>query len=361
MPDMWWSFRGAGWCDDDQAAPASFDVGCVASDSRRMPRTDVAELTRTRRMRCEHGAAVGGAGRSRPGVVGETTPSGDSSDRCWCSRCRNASTDGRRARTPTQCGSTSSTPSVTMTTAMIASRIRHTRAREHSAEESSAVGEAEEPDDARMPAPAANAQRPSPWVFATDPSRKTVSRYTCGFSRVSARHVNTATVRVERAGRVRVGAIAVADVPLVVDPSVEGGGRPGPGSAVSTTSVLSLGDEGLAAGLHGPRRCEHPVPDEEGGADPSDHVDEPRHCVSTAPTPETPTMMRAKSLTAQIAATANTCSRRMPCRSTNTFCAPMATMSERPRPRPASAEGEVHGSTLRGSGHSVQLEILHRH
>ena len=67
---------------------------------------------------------------------------------------------------------------------------------------------------------------------------------------------------------------------------------------------------------------------------------------STAPMPETPTTMSARSLSAQIAATANTCSRRMPCRSTKRFCAPMAMMSEKPRPRPASRDESGTPSTV---------------
>ena len=43
-------------------------------------------------------------------------------------------------------------------------------------------------------APIANSHRPSPWVDAIEPSRNTVSRYTCGLSHVSARQVSTADV-----------------------------------------------------------------------------------------------------------------------------------------------------------------------
>ena len=57
-------------------------------------------------------------------------------------------------------------------------------------------------------------------------------------------------------------------------------------------------------------------------------------------------MISTASDTAQIAATTKTCSRRMPWRSTKRFCAPIATMSEKPRPRPAST-GSEHVFTLR--------------
>src|SRR4030095_14316559 len=60
-----------------------------------------------------------------------------------------------------------------------------------------------------IPAPTANAQRSSPCVFATDPSRNTVSRYTCGFSHVRARQVSAAASSVVR-GAARV-AVAIPE------------------------------------------------------------------------------------------------------------------------------------------------------
>src|SRR5215217_4987933 len=53
--------------------------------------------------------------------------------------------------------------------------------------------------------------------------------------------------------------------------------------------------------------------------------------------PATPARMRAASDTAHTATTALTCSRRSPCRRTKAFCAPMATISERLSPSPATA------------------------
>src|SRR5699024_5537875 len=56
------------------------------------------------------------------------------------------------------------------------------------------------------------------------------------------------------------------------------------------------------------------------------------------PSPATPAMMSAASDNAQTATTASTCWRRMPCLSTNTFCAPIAMMRDRPSPSPARNE-----------------------
>src|SRR5829696_1234509 len=84
------------------------------------------------------------------------------------------------------------------------------------------------------PAPAANAQRPSPCVLATDPSRNTVSRYTCGFSQVRARHVSTAVASVMVAGRASV-AVGAADAPGPADAA----GVPARASAVPEASVAS--------------------------------------------------------------------------------------------------------------------------
>src|SRR5215218_7833961 len=53
--------------------------------------------------------------------------------------------------------------------------------------------------------------------------------------------------------------------------------------------------------------------------------------------PATPARMRTASDTAHTATTAVTCSTRSPCRRTKAFCAPMATIKERPSPSPATA------------------------
>ena len=50
-----------------------------------------------------------------------------------------------------------------------------------------------------------------------------------------------------------------------------------------------------------------------------------------------PTAMRTRSLRAQIATTSPMCSRRTPCRSTQAFWAPMATMRPSPVPKPVRA------------------------
>src|SRR5262245_53997971 len=57
---------------------------------------------------------------------------------------------------------------------------------------------------------------------------------------------------------------------------------------------------------------------------------------TSAPTPPTPSAIRTASEIAQIATTASTEWRRMPCRSTNAFCAPMATINDRLVPNPAT-------------------------
>ncbi|MFC5127999.1 hypothetical protein ACFPRL_33260 [Pseudoclavibacter helvolus] len=54
------------------------------------------------------------------------------------------------------------------------------------------------------------------------------------------------------------------------------------------------------------------------------------------PAPPMPSRMRSASERAHTATTARTCLRSRPWRSTNAFCAPIATMRERPKPNPAS-------------------------
>src|SRR5688500_4372497 len=53
--------------------------------------------------------------------------------------------------------------------------------------------------------------------------------------------------------------------------------------------------------------------------------------------PATPARMSTASDTAHTVTTAGTCSSRRPCRRTKAFCAPMATLSERLSPSPATA------------------------
>ena len=56
---------------------------------------------------------------------------------------------------------------------------------------------------------------------------------------------------------------------------------------------------------------------------------------SAAPTPSTPARIKRTSSTAQVKQTANTCDLCSPCRRTNTFCGPMATMRPKLSPNPA--------------------------
>src|SRR3954465_8182231 len=74
--------------------------------------------------------------------------------------------------------------------------------------------------------------------------------------------------------------------------------------------------------------------------------------VRAAPAPRTPAGSSARSDRAHPATPAATCSRRSPCRSTKAFCAPMATISPRPRASPeaaASSAGEVNTRPTLGS------------
>src|SRR5690606_15795982 len=85
-------------------------------------------------------------------------------------------------------------------------------------------------------APTANAQRASgPCVLATDPSSTTVSRYTCGFSQVSARAVATTG-----ASRLKRGFVSVAVAPGAIG---------GPSPPTSTFSAVPLGHNARLAAI----------------------------------------------------------------------------------------------------------------
>ncbi len=82
----------------------------------------------------------------------------------------------------------------------------------------------------------------------------------------------------------------------------------------------------------------------------------------TAPIPATPRPMRITSETAQMSTTTSTCSRRVPCRRMKAFCAPIAAMSEKPRPKPESAcASGCMASTLGIGRASDQLMFLRHH
>ena len=66
----------------------------------------------------------------------------------------------------------------------------------------------------------------------------------------------------------------------------------------------------------------------------------------SAPKPAMPAEISAMSDTVQTATTGRTCSRRIPCRSTNAFCAPIAAISVKEAMNPMS-RGELMASTLR--------------
>src|SRR5699024_10420765 len=76
-----------------------------------------------------------------------------------------------------------------------------------------------------------------------------------------------------------------------------------------------------------------------------------------APIPATPARMSVRSETAQIATTEATCARRIPCRRTNAFCAPITTMSESPVNAPVAIACSTT-PTLGTSGGEVQRMIL---
>ena len=83
----------------------------------------------------------------------------------------------------------------------------------------------------------------------------------------------------------------------------------------------------------------HAVPGQEGDAEPAHDVDQRRRRVlddRLRCRPRRPRSGPGRE-TAQIATTGPTCSRARPCRSTKAFCAPIATISDRPVSRPATA------------------------
>src|SRR6185369_11719254 len=65
------------------------------------------------------------------------------------------------------------------------------------------------------------------------------------------------------------------------------------------------------------------------------------HCFSTAPIPLTPSPMRTRSDTAQMTTSGATAPPRRPCCRRKAFCDPMATMSERPVPNPATSRANT--------------------
>ena len=83
---------------------------------------------------------------------------------------------------------------------------------------------------------------------------------------------------------------------------------------------------------------------------------------TTAPAPSTPAAISTRSESVQTATTAATCSSRSPCRSTKAFCAPMATISPRPRARPGerrdAAAGRHVPDVRKRRATSVQLMFL---
>ncbi|OLE23006.1 MAG: hypothetical protein AUG49_17380 [Catenulispora sp. 13_1_20CM_3_70_7] len=84
---------------------------------------------------------------------------------------------------------------------------------------------------------------------------------------------------------------------------------------------------------------------------------------TTAPRPPTPAAISTASETAQIATIVPTCSRRTPWRRTYAFWAPMATISDRPVPRPAAAavRAVVMDSMLGTAAYPGQLNFLDYH
>src|SRR5690554_1632931 len=74
-----------------------------------------------------------------------------------------------------------------------------------------------------------------------------------------------------------------------------------------------------------------------------------------APAPATPAAIRIASDTAQMATTTHMCSLRIPCRSTKTFWAPMATMSESPSAKPARRVMEEEYEVLGAGDKPPQL------
>ena len=69
-----------------------------------------------------------------------------------------------------------------------------------------------------------------------------------------------------------------------------------------------------------------------------------------------PAVINVASAATQTATTGSTCSRRSPWRNTKAFCAPMATISAREKPKPASTEPMA--ARLGGAVPALQLKIL---
>ena len=186
---------------------------------------------------------------------------------------------GRKRRKTGQCGRTSMTPSPIITTAIIA--VEHAPragAREHAAQQPSAVGEGEEPGDARH----AGARGGRPAAVAVRVGDRSEQEHRVEVDvRVhpgqgKAREHRREERRSRLTGRggapvpwmARIGCRRVAGA--AVSPSRHRTApRPSRPSAVAR-------DERFAAGLR-PSRREYAVPDEERGAGPADHIDEPRH------------------------------------------------------------------------------------
>ena len=74
--------------------------------------------------------------------------------------------------------------------------------------------------------------------------------------------------------------------------------------------------------------------------------------------PQTPAVISKASASAQNTTTAPTCSRRRPWRSTNAFCAPMATMRPRLKARPWAKTGQTgEAVTNRFMGHQLATNL----
>ncbi len=172
-----------------------------------------------------------------------------------------------------QCGSTSMTPSVDHDDGD--DRVEdapRAGAREHAAEQPSAVGEGEEPDDARDAG--ARGERPAAVAVRVGDRPEQEHRVEVDVrvqpGEREAREHRGGERRAHRSRAHRcdhgVGCPGPGECP------VDRGGPPG---RIETSA--SARDERLAAGLQRPSRREHSVPDEERGAGPTDHIDEPRH------------------------------------------------------------------------------------
>src|SRR5690606_22948581 len=125
--------------------------------------------------------------------------------------------DGAEVSIRTQ-PTTSETASANMMTAITPSSTRHARGvRRYRPSQRAPTPRAVNHTSDATEAPSAKSHRSSPCVAATEPSRKTVSRYTCGLSQVSARAVSaTGNARFRLAGAAgslsaRVGTSAVVE------------------------------------------------------------------------------------------------------------------------------------------------------